>query len=50
MLPVYPDDHPRSQCLADRCRHTCCAVRETECSGDDPDTLFDELCCRDGEA
>lgn len=34
MLIVYPDYYPRFQCLADRCRHTCCAGWEIDIDAD----------------
>lgn len=34
MLTVYPDYYPRFQCLADRCRHTCCAGWEIDIDAD----------------
>ena len=30
MLTVYPDYYPRFKCIADRCRHTCCAGWEID--------------------
>lgn len=30
MLTVYPDYYPRFRCIADRCRHTCCAGWEID--------------------
>ena len=34
MLLVYPDYYPAFRCIADRCRHTCCAGWEIDI---DPD-------------
>lgn len=34
MLTVYPDYYPRFQCLAGRCRHTCCAGWEIDIDAD----------------
>ncbi len=36
MLTVYPDYYPRFRCIADKCRHTCCAGWEIDI---DKDTL-----------
>ncbi|MGM9614660.1 MAG: flagellin lysine-N-methylase [Oscillospiraceae bacterium] len=37
MLTVYPDYYPRFQCLAGRCRHTCCAGWEIDIDADTRD-------------
>lgn len=34
MLTVYPDYYPAFQCLAGRCRHTCCAGWEIDVDGE----------------
>lgn len=34
MLTVYPDYYPEFKCIADRCRHTCCAGWEIDIDGE----------------
>ena len=34
MLTVYPDYYPEFRCLADKCRHTCCAGWEIDVDGE----------------